>query len=92
MMETAQSFKARRSAASNLPQFQLPPPDHLSQINKYPAYAPSTTQPAPAVVNSVLTPPAGLQSNRSPLGAASVSSQGSGSSPCEFGYRAERNS
>src|SRR4051812_34927286 len=51
MMETAQSFTARRSAASNLPTFQLPPPDHLSALHtKYPAYAPtSTTQSTPAV-------------------------------------------
>ncbi|PSS22195.1 hypothetical protein M430DRAFT_40970 [Amorphotheca resinae ATCC 22711] len=36
-METGQSFTARRSAASNLPTFQLPPPDHLSALHKYPA-------------------------------------------------------
>lgn len=79
MMET-QSFTARRSATQNLPQFQLPPPDHLSQMHKYPAYAPSTTQPAPSVVSSVLTPPPGLQNDLSPLGAASVNSQSSSSS------------
>ncbi|CZR51568.1 related to finger protein [Phialocephala subalpina] len=80
MMETAQSFTARRSAASNLPAFQLPPPDHLSQHKYQPAYAPSTSQPTPAMASSVLTPPSGLQSDLSPLGAASVNSQSSGSS------------
>jgi hypothetical protein len=79
-METAQSFTARRSAASNLPTFQLPPPDHLSGMHKYPAYAPSsTTQPTPTV-SSVLTPPVGLPSDGlSPL-ASSVNSGSSGSS------------
>ncbi|KAE9380171.1 hypothetical protein N431DRAFT_325285 [Stipitochalara longipes BDJ] len=79
MMETAQSFTARRSAASNLPTFQLPPPDH---IQRYPAaYAPtSSTQPTPAVASSVLTPPAGVPSDGlSPL-ASSVNSGSSGSS------------
>jgi hypothetical protein len=80
MMETAQSFTARRSAASNLPQFQLPPPDHLSALHKYPPYAPTTsTQTTAAVVSSVLTPPAGLPGDGlSPL--SSVNSGSSGSS------------
>jgi hypothetical protein len=81
MMETAQSFTARRQAASNLPTFQLPPPDHLSAMHKFPAYAPSSTaQPTPAVVSSVLTPPAGHPSDGlSPLGSSvnSASSQSS---------------
>lgn len=79
-METAQSFTARRSAASNLPTFQLPPPDHLSALHKYPAYAPTTSsQPTAAVVSSVLTPPAGLPGDGlSPL--SSVNSGSSGSS------------
>jgi hypothetical protein len=76
-METAQSFTARRSAASNLPTFQLPPPDHLSAMHKYPAYAPSS-QPPPSV-SSVLTPPAGVSNEGlSPL--SSVNSGSSGSS------------
>ncbi|CZR54527.1 uncharacterized protein PAC_04411 [Phialocephala subalpina] len=79
-METAQSFTARRSAASNLPAFQLPPPDHLSQHKYQPAYALNTSQPTPAIVSSVLTPPPSLQSGLSPWGAASVNSQSSGSS------------
>ncbi|KAG0651273.1 zinc finger protein [Hyphodiscus hymeniophilus] len=76
----AQSFTARRSAANNLPTFQLPPPDHLSAMHKYPAYAPTTsTQPTAPIVSSVLTPPAGLPSDGlSPL--SSVNSGSSGSS------------
>jgi hypothetical protein len=72
MMESAQSFTARRPAATNLPQFQLPPPDHLH--NKFPAFAPSN--PSGPGVNSVLTPPAGLPNDLSPL-ASSVNSNGS---------------
>ncbi|CZT47731.1 related to finger protein [Rhynchosporium secalis] len=65
-MET-QSFTARRSAANSLPTFSLPPPDHLSQMHRLPAYAPSSsTQPTPAIISSVLTPPAGLASDLSP--------------------------
>ncbi|KAH8811489.1 hypothetical protein F5884DRAFT_277315 [Xylogone sp. PMI_703] len=81
MMETAQSFTARRSAASNLPTFQLPPPDHISSLHKYPAaYAPtSASQPTPAVPNSVLTPPAAAGDGLSPM-ASSVNSGSSVSS------------
>lgn len=82
-METGQSFTARRSAASNLPTFQLPPPDHLSALHKYPAYAPSSAaQSIPAVTSSVLTPPAGLSGDGlSPLGSGvSASSQSSAGS------------
>ena len=79
MME-AQSFTARRAAASSLPNFSLPPPEHLSQMHRLPVYAPSTsTQPTPAIVSSVLTPPAGLASDLSPL-ASSVNSGSSQSS------------
>lgn len=81
-METAQSFTARRPAASNLPSFQLPPPD-LSALNKYPAYAAtgSTSQATASVASSILTPPAGLSGDvLSPLGssvsASSTSSAG----------------
>ncbi|KAF4633025.1 hypothetical protein G7Y89_g5092 [Cudoniella acicularis] len=76
-MET-QSFTARRPAATNLPQFQLPPPDHLSGMhNKYPAaYAPTTSQPAPPV-SSVLTPPATLPNDNSPLSSLNSGSSGS---------------
>jgi hypothetical protein len=79
LMETGQSFAARRPAASSLPSFQLPPPD-LSALNRYPAYAAtSTTQTTPSVAGSVLTPPAGLSSDiLSPLGSnVSASSQSS---------------
>jgi hypothetical protein len=74
----SQSFTARRSAASNLPTFQLPPPDHLGMHNKYPAaYAPtSSTQPAPPV-SSVLTPPASLPNDNSPLSSLNSGSSGS---------------
>lgn len=51
-MENPQSFTARRSAASNLPNFQLPPPD-FAGAHKYPTY-PSASQPP---VSTVLTPP-----------------------------------
>lgn len=80
MMET-QSFTARRSAANNLPTFQLPPPDHLSSgMHRYPAFAPSSAaQPVPAIVSSAMTPPASLSSDLSPL-ASSVNSGSSGSS------------
>ncbi|KAK6586362.1 hypothetical protein PZA11_001419 [Diplocarpon coronariae] len=76
-MET-QSFTARRSAASSLPAFSLPPPNSL----QYPAgaYAPSSlNQATPALVSSILTPPAGLASDFSPL-ASSVNSGSSQSS------------
>lgn len=69
------SFTARRSAASNLPTFQLPPPD-LSTMHKYPAYAATTTSQA---VASVLTPPVGLPNDLSPI-SSSVNSGSSGSS------------
>ncbi|KAG9239122.1 hypothetical protein BJ875DRAFT_243459 [Amylocarpus encephaloides] len=81
-MET-QSFTARRSAASNLPNFQLPSPDPLSGSHKYSAaYVPtSSSQPVPPV-SSVLTPPATLPSGDSPLSSLnSVSSGNSASAP-----------
>lgn len=56
----ASSLTARRSAASNLPNFELPPPQ-LSGHQKYPAYPinVNSTQAAPANVNigNLLTPP-----------------------------------
>jgi hypothetical protein len=80
LMETGQSFTARRPAASNLPNFQLPPPD-LSALNKYPAYAAtsSAAQATPPITGHVLTPPAGLSGDvLSPLGSSvSSSSQSS---------------
>ncbi|KAI9056132.1 hypothetical protein LZ554_001060 [Drepanopeziza brunnea f. sp. 'monogermtubi'] len=79
MMET-QSFTARRPATSSLPAFNLPPPtDHFSHP-RYPSYAPaSSSQPAPAIVSSVLTPPAGLASDLSPLASSVSGSSGSSS-------------
>ena len=57
----ASSFTARRSAASNLPNFELPPMPQLSGQQKYPAYPINlnTTQAPPANVNigNLLTPP-----------------------------------
>ncbi|RDL37305.1 uncharacterized protein BP5553_04738 [Venustampulla echinocandica] len=75
-MET-QSFTARRSAASNLPTFQLPPPEnHLSGMHKYPAYAPtSSTQPTPPS-SSVLTPPPAHPNDNSPLSSLNSASSG----------------
>jgi hypothetical protein len=78
-MENLQSFTARRSAASNLPTFQLPPPD---LGHKYPQYAPSNnpSQSAPQPVQNILTPPVGLSNDGlSPLssGVNSGSSQSS---------------
>ncbi|RAL65961.1 hypothetical protein DID88_005622 [Monilinia fructigena] len=88
-MQTAQSFTARRPAASNLPNFQLPPPEPLGMHHhKYPQQSnnymhgttDSSSQPVPAVANNVLTPPAGISHDGlSPL-ASSVNSGSSGSS------------
>jgi hypothetical protein len=75
----SQSFTARRSAASNLPNFQLPPPD-LSSIHKYPSYAPSTSSQSAQPISSVLTPPGGAGNDAlSPL-SSSVNSASSQSS------------
>ncbi|KAH9224772.1 hypothetical protein DL95DRAFT_378416, partial [Leptodontidium sp. 2 PMI_412] len=81
MMET-QSLTARRSAANSLPTFSLPPPDHLSQMHRLPAYAPSSSnQPTPAIVSSVLTPPAGLASDLSPSANSGSSQSSAGGVP-----------
>ncbi|ATZ53482.1 hypothetical protein BCIN_09g03260 [Botrytis cinerea B05.10] len=87
-META-SFTARRPAASNLPNFQLPPPEPLGmhhhkyqqQSNNYiHGTTNSSSQPVPAVASNILTPPAGVpHDGLSPL-ASSVNSGSSGSS------------
>lgn len=86
-META-SFTARRPAASNLPSFQLPPPEPLGmhhhkyqQTNNYiHGTTHSSSQAVPAVANNILTPPAGVSHDGlSPL-ASSVNSGSSGSS------------
>lgn len=83
-METPQSFTARRSAASHLPTFQLPPPD-LSNMHKYPGFGSSintTSQPSPISIGNVLTPPASLPNEGlSPLS----SSLNSGSSTSSAG-------
>lgn len=80
-MENPQSFTARRSAASNLPNFQLPPPD-LSGMHKFPTFPPAnTTQPT---VSSVLTPPSnndGLSPLSSGVNSGSSQSSSSGVPP-----------
>src|SRR5450432_2485225 len=77
-MENPQSFTARRSAASNLPNFQLPPPD-LSGMHKFPAAFQPTNTSQPTV-SSVLTPPSGVSNDGlSPL-SSSVNSGSSQSS------------
>lgn len=57
-MDSARGFAARRSATSNLPNFQLPTTD----LNPKYSYAPQSqiSQSAPQNVGSVLTPPGGL--------------------------------
>lgn len=79
-METPQSFTARRSAASHLPTFQLPPPD-LSNMHKYPPFASANnSNPSPISIGHVLTPPASLPNEGlSPI-SSSVTSGSSGSS------------
>lgn len=55
----APSLTARRSAASNLPNFELPPPQ-LSGHQKYPAYpinVNATQAPANVNIGNLLTPP-----------------------------------
>ncbi|KAI9641985.1 hypothetical protein NHQ30_009855 [Ciborinia camelliae] len=83
-METAQSFTARRPAASNLPNFQLPPPEplgmHHHKYQQQYGTTNSSSQPVPAISNNILTPPAGVpHDGLSPL-ASSVNSGSSGSS------------
>lgn len=68
-----QSFSARRSAASNLPTFQLPPPDHLSGMHKYQTYGTPSNTHAPTVT-SVLTPPGHPSDGLSPVASSSGSS------------------
>lgn len=79
-MENPQSFTARRSAASNLPTFQLPPPD-LSNMHKFPTLSSiNTSQPTASNPHSVLTPPVGVPGDgMSPL-SSSVNSGSSQSS------------
>ncbi|KAI9709966.1 MAG: hypothetical protein M1820_003044 [Bogoriella megaspora] len=79
------SFTARRPNASNLPNFELPPPPLSNLQHKYQPYA--TTQPTPvpgsiASVGNLLTPPSGLPGDgMSPVSSAvnsgsSASTQG----------------
>lgn len=79
-MDNSQSFTARRSATSSLPNFQLPPPDHLS--SKYSSYAPQLHIPQsnPQGIGSVLTPPVGLGGDGISPVSSGVNSGSSGSS------------
>ncbi|KAI9846470.1 MAG: hypothetical protein M1838_001254 [Thelocarpon superellum] len=74
------SFAARRSAASNLPNFQLPPPE-LSHMQRFPPLsAVSVSQSAPMSAGNLLTPPTNLSGDvLSPI-SSSVNSGNSGSS------------
>ncbi|KAI4278303.1 MAG: hypothetical protein LQ337_001125 [Flavoplaca oasis] len=83
-MESAgasQSLTARRSAASNLPNFELPPPSSISQ--KFLTYNSSsipTTQSTPAMVSvgNLLTPPSQVPGGSlSPISSA-MSNNGNG--------------
>ncbi|KAL8813428.1 MAG: hypothetical protein Q9200_000279 [Gallowayella weberi] len=59
----SQSLTARRSAASNLPNFELPPPPSISQkFLTYNNTSISTTQSTPAMVSvgNLLTPPSNI--------------------------------
>ncbi|KAI9804923.1 MAG: hypothetical protein M1833_006226 [Piccolia ochrophora] len=70
------SFTARRSAASNLPSFHLPPPE-LSQ--KFPPFAPvNLAQPTPP--SSVLTPPSNIPGDILSPVSSGVASGSSGTS------------
>lgn len=79
-MDTSQSFTARRSATSSLPNFQLPPPDYPS--GKYSSYAPQLQIPQskPQGIGSVLTPPVGLGGEGISPPSSGVNSGSSGSS------------
>ncbi|KAG8631685.1 hypothetical protein KVT40_000825 [Elsinoe batatas] len=62
-MGAPSSFTARRPNASNLPQFELPPPQ-LPAFQKYNSYQPHIAHPQPgstslASVGNLLTPPSG---------------------------------
>ncbi|KAL8690250.1 MAG: hypothetical protein Q9218_004259 [Villophora microphyllina] len=74
-----QSLTARRQAASNLPNFELPPPPSISQ--KYISYSTlPTTQSTPAMVSvgNLLTPPSNIPGDSlSPISSA-MSSAGTG--------------
>ncbi|KAG9628226.1 hypothetical protein E4T50_07567 [Aureobasidium sp. EXF-12298] len=62
------SFSSRRPNASNLPNFELPPPQLTSLHQKYHSYA-TTSQPTPSIpssltsVGNLLTPPSGISSD-----------------------------
>lgn len=74
-----QSLTARRSAASNLPNFELPPPSSISQ--KFMQYTSlPTTQSTPAMVSvgNLLTPPSNIPGDSlSPI-SSTMSNHGNG--------------
>lgn len=62
-MGAPSSFTARRPNASNLPNFELPPPNHLSNFQPKYHYSHTNTSQPPSSLTSVgnlLTPPSGL--------------------------------
>lgn len=77
----SQSLTARRSAASNLPNFELPPPPSISQkFMTFNSSSISTTQSTPAMVSvgNLLTPPSNIPGGSlSPL-SSSMSNSGNG--------------
>ncbi|KAL8701748.1 MAG: hypothetical protein Q9224_000358 [Gallowayella concinna] len=77
-----QSLTARRSAASNLPNFELPPPPSISQkFMTYHNTSLSTTQSTPAMVSvgNLLTPPSNIPGDSlSPI-SSTISNSGNAS-------------
>ena len=76
-----QSLGARRSAASNLPNFELPPPPAISQ--KFMTYTVPATQSTPAMVSvgNLLTPPSNIPGDSlSPISSA-MSNTGNATQP-----------
>ncbi|KAI9839726.1 MAG: hypothetical protein M1837_002045 [Sclerophora amabilis] len=75
------SFTARRSAASNLPNFQLPPPE-LSSMQRFPPFAAmNANQTCSMNSGNLLTPPTNISGDGlSPI-SSSVNSGSSGSNP-----------
>ncbi len=75
------SFTARRSAASNLPNFHLPPPE-LPNMQKFPPFAAlNATQPMPLSTGNLLTPPSNMSAdNLSPGSGMNSGSSGASQS------------
>ncbi|KAI9651851.1 MAG: hypothetical protein M1829_002131, partial [Trizodia sp. TS-e1964] len=72
-LAASSSFTARRSAASGLPTFQLPPPE-LAGAQKYPPFGTiNTSQPASANTGNLLTPPSTLPGDGLTLASSAAS-------------------